>query len=272
MNNKVVVHLDLETGSLKPDAKIYSIGAVAVGSEGRIVAAFHCRISPFCLDNKVRRDDNEQWWLASNPIEYQCIKASTSSLSNTLTLFQKWCNKLPEGTEFWQKRFQDYGWLESAYDQLKLNNPISFNAVKELVTFTDAVGIQQVESSNAHNALADAKAQAMCWWAATKRLEEMKVTYYNRDNKPFNPNFSHEDPAKVRVLMEDGEGNLVDMTHVVASATDMEYLEHPNAEALILYADHLGLSLSEAFDSGFTEKYVGNHDSFIQIGPFIFQE
>ena len=54
--------MDLETGSLREDAAIYSIGAVAV-KDGEIVDEFHIRINPNCYGNRHRKVDNTGWWL-----------------------------------------------------------------------------------------------------------------------------------------------------------------------------------------------------------------
>lgn len=258
---------------LKPNAKIYSIGAVAIDEAGEIQKRFFIHISPNCPYNQSRRQDNDQWWEQNNPEEFKDINEAGLDLEAGLTLFSNWCRLLPYNVEFWQKRFQDFGWLESAYAQIGQPNPIPYTAVRELVTFAQAVGVESKPHTNAHNALADAIAQGELWAQAIKRLKEMKITYLDHRKQPFNPNFSHEDPSGVKILLA-REGKITDVSHVVASLTDMEYLENPNVniEALVLYADHMGLTLSEAMDNGFLEKYVGNSDSLFYLGPYLFLE
>lgn len=271
--NKAVVHFDLETGSLRPNAKIYSIGAILMDETGAILSRFSVRISPFCPENQKRLKDNDQWWLQNNPEEFKKITEADLSLEAGLSYFAVWCERAAQAAEFWQKRFQDFGWLESAYAQIGQPNPIPYTAVRELVTFAQAVEVESKPHTNAHNALADAIAQGELWAQAIKRLKEMKITYLDHRKQPFNPNFSHEDPSGVKILLM-REGKITDVSHVVASLTDMEYLENPNVniEALVLYADHMGLTLSEAMDNGFLEKYVGNSDSLFHLGPYLFLE
>ncbi len=160
----VEIHYDLETGSLSQDAAIYSIGAVAV-KDGEIVDEFHVRINPNCYGNRHRKVDNTEWWLENNPVEFDQIQMAETSLSDALYAFSEWLDTHTDfGVRFWQKRMMDHLWLESAYHTCSIENPIWYSQVFELCTWFEAKGYQPVGSQkNAHNALADARAQAEDW-------------------------------------------------------------------------------------------------------------
>lgn len=159
----VEIHFDLETGSLKPDAAIYSIGAVALLG-GQQIGSFHVRMYPHQLG---RRRDNCDWWEFSNPKEYTEILKSRVSLRDGIRRFSEWVRQY-DVEKFWQLRFQDFGWLEHAYDQESMECPIQYHKVRELATFMEAkkAGFPDRTSGLAHNALADAKYQAAAWMYA----------------------------------------------------------------------------------------------------------
>lgn len=171
--SQVDIHFDLETGSLHQDAAIFSIGAVAV-LNGEIIADFHVRIDPNCYENKGRRFDNEDWWFQNNGQEYYEISTSTITLGDALYQFNEWLDNLSFEQEFrfWQKRMMDILWLESAAETCSQRNPIPFTSVYELTTWLLAKNYVEYEANqNAHNALADAEAQAMSWIRANLQEE-----------------------------------------------------------------------------------------------------
>lgn len=161
----IEIHYDLETGSLSQDAAIYSIGAVAV-KDGEIVDEFHIRINPNCYENKGRVQDNVDWWEDNNSSEFGKILRSETSLSDALYAFSEWLDPHTDfGVRYWQKRMMDHLWLESAYHTCSIENPIRYSRVFELCTWFEAKGYDEPVGSqkNAHNALADARAQAEDW-------------------------------------------------------------------------------------------------------------
>jgi DNA polymerase III epsilon subunit-like protein len=158
------IHFDLETGSLREDAAIYSIGAVAVRN-GEIVDEFHIRINPNCYDNRHRKVDNTEWWLDNNPTEFDQIQMTERPLSDALYAFTEWLDQYADPSpRFWQKRMLDHLWLESAYHTCSIENPIRYSQVFELCTWFESKRYSPLGSKhNAHNALADARAQAEDW-------------------------------------------------------------------------------------------------------------
>lgn len=158
----VVVHFDLETGSLKSNAAIYSIGAVAVMG-GLIISRFHVRINPYKGGNRYRHRDNSAWWAANNPGEFTKIEASQVMLIDALEEFRVWLSQFNIYT-IWQLRFQDFMWVENACDRLGIVCPIRYTKVRELHTFMEAKYAEYpIRTSEAHNALEDAIYQAKAW-------------------------------------------------------------------------------------------------------------
>lgn len=100
----VEIHYDLETGSLKPDAAIYSIGAVAIRN-GQMFGSFHIRMNP---NQQGRRRDNRDWWEHTNPEEYSEICKSQVKLRDGLRKFAEWMGQY-DIEKYWQLRFQDFG-------------------------------------------------------------------------------------------------------------------------------------------------------------------
>ena len=158
----VDIHYDLETGSLGPNAAIYSIGAVAI-RKGRVISSFHVRISPHLGGNKDREKTNTGWWLDENPEELNKIEESQVELKEGLQRFSQWVSQ-NDVQRFWQLRFQDFMWLESAYSQVGGECPIHYAKVRELATYMEAKYAEfPFRESAGHNALDDAKYQAMAW-------------------------------------------------------------------------------------------------------------
>lgn len=160
----VEIHFDLETGALKPDAAIYSIGAVAI-RRGKMFGSFHIRMNP---NQRGRRRDNIHWWDHANPAEYAEICKSQVKLRDGLRKFAEWLGQY-DIEKYWQLRFQDFMWLEHAYGQQSMECPIRYSNVRELHTFMEAKNAEYPirESGSAHNALADAKYQAEAWMYAS---------------------------------------------------------------------------------------------------------
>lgn len=165
--NQVDLHMDLETGSLRENAAIFSIGAVAVKGH-EIIDRFHIRIDPHCYENRHRIFDNYPWWLENNIEEYNLIEEEGIPLGQALHLFNEWLSRWPvEQVKYWQKRWWDILWLESAYFACSMECPVRYSAVRELVTHIEAIGGNpSYKNDNLHNALADAEAQAMAWITA----------------------------------------------------------------------------------------------------------
>lgn len=174
--NQVDIHFDLESGSLHQDAAIYSIGAVAV-VDGAIVDQFHIRIDPDCYGNRKRKRDNDDWWEFANPEEFQTIHDEGVILTTALGAFSDWLSEYADkDVTYWQKRWLDLLWVESACDSVGVQTPIAYHKVRELVTYVEALGgNQEVPNENAHNALADAKAQAKMWINAREGKRNAKA-------------------------------------------------------------------------------------------------
>lgn len=260
----IVIHYDLETGSLSQDAAVFSIGAVALDDFGNEIAHFHERINPYCADNLVRRFDNIGWWQTANEPEWNEIQRSKQTLKDALIKFTDFVETLraKDTLMFFQKRMMDSLWLENVYSGvLSVTSPVYYKEVYELSTYLMALGGIEYCSTNAHNALSDARAQAQSWIDATCP-PHVSVTYLFK-GKEILPNLDTEEATSAKVLL-----NGVDHSHVVETIADIEYLDSPNLGPMVLYANYHGVSLSEAAET-FDTDFVPHP---WRIGPFTFKE
>lgn len=189
------ISIDLETGGLRPDAPIVSIGATRFYPDGSALqledsahfpySSFH----EFCSLQGQPHFDNDTlaWWIANG--DMNTLETATRggySLEEVLERLSVWVttpvvlykdaihrlHPYPASPEIWVRGNMDWTWLEQAFKRCKLPTPFHFAQVREqrtLTKFAQERGVEMPERfSPGHNALYDAQYQAECVQAVYK--------------------------------------------------------------------------------------------------------
>ncbi len=181
------ISIDLETGSLRSDAPIVSIGATRFypdGSPLKFKDAAHYQYSRFHMFVSLRGqphfdNDTLAWWLQCGDVDY--LREATYNgemLSEVLDALACWIQTpviqhgdehrrlrpAPEAPDVWVRGNKDGTWLEDAYKRCQMPVPFLFNRVYEertLSKFAKERGVEMPERfSPEHHALWDAEYQA----------------------------------------------------------------------------------------------------------------
>lgn len=154
---KPAVMIDIETFDTAATAVILSIGAVRMDMESLSVIqdqTFYVEINPNQL-NRTTSKDTLNWWLSRG----NCPCLGTAVLGQTLKDLATW---IEPDTEIWCKGTDfDTQILSNAYKQLDLQVPWKYNAVRDCRTIFKTFHSPIAYPSNTHNALEDAKNQAI---------------------------------------------------------------------------------------------------------------
>lgn len=129
--NKVAIMVDIETLSTAKNAKIISIGAVAIdlGETRKIIGRFSINVSsntPQYMDF-AEDDDTKAWW-KSDQLEgaRKCLEGPTHSISQSLKEFADWMSNF-EIDSLWSKGITfDAIILENAFAVCEIEWPIRF--------------------------------------------------------------------------------------------------------------------------------------------------
>jgi hypothetical protein len=189
------ISIDLETGSLRPDAPIVSIGATRFYPDGRTLGfedAAHFPYSHFhehCRLPGQPHFDNDTlvWWVSTgDDVTLRRAAYGGEPLEEVLEKLAVWVatpvvqvgvehhrvSPYPESPEIWVRGNMDWTWLEQAFKRCKLPTPFHYAMVREqrtLSKFAQERGVEMPERwSIEHNALNDAKYQAECVQAVYK--------------------------------------------------------------------------------------------------------
>lgn len=160
------VMLDIETFSTKPNAVILTFGAVKFDpySDSDPSDAMYVKLN---VDDQIvmNRDVDEntlEWWSKQDPEVYE--EATSEDDRIELIDFTKQLNKFLVGSsKIWaQGAVFDITIIENLYNQLGVPAPWAYWQIKDSRTIFDTFNDPRKEflSNNAHNALADAYAQA----------------------------------------------------------------------------------------------------------------
>ncbi len=171
------VMVDLETLGTAADAVIISIGAVAFEMEGDIADdGFYASVS---IDSNLelgRKIDESTlvWWMGQDPAAQAVFNEPKMTLIAALTQFQDWYLGHHGGASVWSNGASfDVPMLEHAFKQLQLDTPWNYFDSQCVRTYRKLPGADKVprpKASVAHNALADAMAQAQYVQAIHKAL------------------------------------------------------------------------------------------------------
>lgn len=159
------ISFDLETLGISPDALILSIGAVRFDRKtGEVGEEFYrlIELEGPGADGKIDAS-TVTWWLRQNAQAQSDIFSEglvRTALPVALLEFQEFCF----GAEtYWQRGDMDAQWLGAAYRRCLISPPWMFWSLRDQRTLAVEFGhlAKMPPRGTAHNALADARAQAV---------------------------------------------------------------------------------------------------------------
>jgi len=156
--------IDIETLGTAPGSVILSIGAVAFDAEtGEFGEEYYAAIDPqSCIDLGLSVDMSTlKWWMAQSEEARSAAFAGSDYLSKALyDLHQFVANAEP--SRVWAKPPSfDLVLLESAYRACAIDIPFHYRTNRDCRTLFDITGAVQPDVGTTHNALDDAKSQAL---------------------------------------------------------------------------------------------------------------
>ena len=159
------ISFDLETLGIGPEALVLSIGAIRFDRKtGQLGPEFYRLIHLNGLGaSGVIDASTVVWWMGQNAQAQADIFGKDRprhSLPEALKDFRLFC----EGAEtYWQRGDKDAEWLGNAYKRCGVEAPWKFWQLRDQRTVSVEFGhlVAKAERGTAHNALADAKAQAI---------------------------------------------------------------------------------------------------------------
>ncbi len=161
------VLVDLETLSLRKDAVILSIGAVAFTKDG-ITDQFYINIDPKSCEKHGLRTDagTAEWWTNTalkSPDTYKALLHRRVSLPCALELFDVWY----QGFQFYPSGIWgnspsfDLDIFANAFNVVGREKPWSFGYERDFRTIRNLASSKpDVQNADWHNALADARYEA----------------------------------------------------------------------------------------------------------------
>ena len=161
------IMIDLETVNNKADAAIVSIGAV-VFDENEIKEEFHINVNTdSCVGNGMSIDHSTLcWWMEqSREARLQAFRYNAVDLITALTGLSSFIEE-PQNSQsdvvMWGNGAAfDNAILSLAYDRVKLVQPWCFWNDMCYRTISKLSGIKREQKGTHHNALEDAKSQAL---------------------------------------------------------------------------------------------------------------
>lgn len=163
------IMIDLETLSTRPNAVILQIGAVAFDPSmyGRVGPSFAVNVDiQSCLDmGLVISGDTLMWWMDEDRKRaLQSIVAGypPRHLAGALDLFNDWVRSLEFDAVWANGAAFDFPIIENAYRATGLAAPWTHRQVRDMRTLRALYpDIDRVEPTLPHNAVSDARAQAL---------------------------------------------------------------------------------------------------------------
>lgn len=187
----IAISIDFETLSLKENAVLLALGAVAVDTEtGAIISEFYSAIDPRQQPNRDIDPSTVLWWLgqdkaAQDKITEACAKAdqlaeiddsysdaeidalyaeAAHRIDHVAQAFVAWHGTLgTDKIECWSNGAVDHAWLSNMLTYSGLKNPVPYYLQRDYRTLKalfPAVKADDLDGFIAHHALWDAKYQA----------------------------------------------------------------------------------------------------------------
>lgn len=193
------IMIDLETFSTANDAAIVQIGAqvfdpTAEDDAGVLIGKGIClNVDPqAAIDAGARLDWSTLYWWMSNPKAFATLAApgtglklseALSKLSDYVNAYNsRWAKVWANGASF------DPPVLETSFRRCRITVPWAYNNVLDVRTMKWlAPGVSKVEPEVAHNALSDAKAQALYVARCYRAIKEKSGAATREEEKPQPP-------------------------------------------------------------------------------------
>lgn len=167
MNTALMI--DFETLSLKENATLLALGAVAVDTAtGAVVSEFYSAIDPCQQPGRDIDPSTVLWWLSQSKDSQKQITDATYSTANDIKhvahVFAEWYGALGNGhIECWSNGAVDHAWLSSMMAYSGLKNPVPYWQQRDYRTLRGMFPLVEADKPDgfiAHHALWDAKYQA----------------------------------------------------------------------------------------------------------------
>lgn len=172
------VMIDIETLGTAPGSVILSIGAVAFDAESGIMGEeFYIAIDPEDAVSKGLTTDISTmiWWMKQSPEAIADAFSGTCPLTSALIALGEYV-KRNEPEQVWAKPPSfDIVLLEAAYRAACVTIPWHYRTPRDLWTLISVTGAVQPDIGTAHNALDDAKSQALAVIDGYARLALLKT-------------------------------------------------------------------------------------------------
>lgn len=170
--------IDIETLGTAPGSVILSIGAVAFDAEaGQMGDEFYIAIDPDDAAKKGLTTDisTVQWWMQQSKEAQADAFSGGAPLVSALLALEVYV-KGHEPSRVWAKPPSfDLVLLESAYRTVGYEIPWHYRTPRDLRTLIDLTGAVQPDVGTAHNALDDAKSQALAVIDGYARLSALRL-------------------------------------------------------------------------------------------------
>jgi len=204
--NTIEVVVDFESLGLGPDAVLLAVAGVAVERvSGQIVSDFSAGIDPRNQPGRTIDAGTVLWWMAQGDAARKRItdavkmlddgpapdateeeidahhESQAIPLMHAAMAYVGWIEYLQENfgtvTKFWSQGAVDAGWVQSMLDQAGLKNPLKYWDHMDLRTALAVhPDVARVKPTVAHDALADATAQAQTLIALHAKLDGRSIT------------------------------------------------------------------------------------------------
>lgn len=156
--------IDIETLGTAPGSVILSIGAVAFDAEtGEFGDEFYVAIDPqSAVSAGLTMDVSTlKWWMDQSEDARQEAFSGEDSIWNALIDFDDYVRRI-DATRVWAKPPSfDLVLLEAAFRKVGIDIPWHYKTPRDCRTLFDLTNATQPDVGTAHNALDDAKSQAL---------------------------------------------------------------------------------------------------------------
>ncbi|WP_242219999.1 3'-5' exonuclease [Shinella zoogloeoides] len=156
--------IDIETLGAAPGSVILSIGAVTFDAEtGALGADFYSAIDPqSAVDAGLRMDVSTlKWWMTQSDDARHAVFAGSQPLDCALREFSDFAHGA-DASRVWAKPPSfDLVLLEAAFQACRLHVPWHYRSLRDVRTLLDFTGTRPTYVGTAHNALDDARSQAL---------------------------------------------------------------------------------------------------------------
>ena len=160
--------IDIETLGTKPGCPILQIGAVQV-RDGEIEKSKLITVAfSYPYKEKFKKIDKKTicWWLYEHPETLSALISDSVyeglPISQALIALIEFCDLNRSSAFFWSKHpCFDFPILEKAFKTCKYKKPWEFWQIREIATLEDKCFLKSEPQKNSHNALEDAKNEAM---------------------------------------------------------------------------------------------------------------